>query len=559
MSEEFKFAKTSELFSEYNNKIIPSQDIDLITKYLDPEDDPDAISVFRTRLKCDKDRTKWDKCMEYWEKHRRITGEIGGCPKLGSEFVELIATKWKIKTYITGLLTRDGEIYDDMDFKVDLREERTRVGIAISDDAINDGVNVWGRKKHKEIKETIKKSIKYDGVSRDEIWEVVEDVFFASPKKGFIVAVIKKIIHSVKRKMHDLDVFDHLMFIITGLQGAGKGTFIDQFSKPIAEVTIASDFESFLDPRNMQMWRNFLCTFTECEKATKSDINSIKKRITDKGRAVKPLYSNGQSWVHNNLTCIGDANESVDMIFNDPTGSRRMSEGICKLQPNSTEAWEILNMIDWTGLWKSVDHTGPDPLIPFKADLIMQQKALTNEDVVEKWLLDDERDEHRLFPRLADKDEMLQNEIKTRWLPGENKQAETLWLENFYPWLKAMYPSYHYNFNTFTKQLNNLYRMKDDYLGITHSKPKNKSMWKFNVVNHSNEEELGVANTDDNENTANTNKTTKTANNTEYTSERVSILETLKKKQEEKVRAQKNGLGSTMNAIHKLACELNNM
>jgi Virulence-associated protein E len=438
--------------------------IDAVMANLDPSDRPDLLKKMRNKITSASDKAHWDRKLAQRHAIFKVVDELGIYPEIGSEFVKATAKAWDVKYWPSGLLTRPGfPSYEMTNFETHLKEHNKRLRLSFNTDEIKTGLSEYRYSSFIDIIENIKQRIEFDGNTRSSEWQTIEDAAFETEHKGFVVAMMKKVIHSVKRKMYQLPVTYHLMFIVTGLQGSGKGTFIKAFSSPIKEVTSHSDFAEFTDERIIDLWKNYLCVFEECEKAANSDINAIKRRITEEARPVRPMGTNQMITVPNNQTCIGDANNSVEQVLNDPTGMRRFAEGVWKLGKQAPE-WKILDAVDWLGLWRSVDPTGPDPLLPFREILSEHQQQVVNKDPVEEWLCDPERDVHK---------------SGSAWKQGIPKQAKDLWVDNFYPWLQVFYPTYKYNAQTFYKQMNMLHRTKGTQLKLVRTNPNNKTMWEL--------------------------------------------------------------------------------
>ena len=125
----------------------------------------------------------------------------------------------------------------------------------------------------------------------------------------FIVAVLLKYIHQVKRKMHGLDVERHLMPILLGKTGCGKTTFVRALIQPLGEVAADTDFKQIADERVIDMWLNFVLFVDEMGWSTKAEADLVKYVISAKKLDRRRMQQNHTDQIDQNSTLIGTSNQ----------------------------------------------------------------------------------------------------------------------------------------------------------------------------------------------------------------------------------------------------------
>lgn len=208
-----------------------------------------------------------------------------------------------------------------------------------------------------------------------------------------IEAVVGHFIWQVKRKLHGLEVGHHLMPILTGRQGSGKSTAIYKLLEPLAGFSVTLDVSACNDPREYYNFqRNLVCFFDELARADRTDVNSLKKVITAPILAHRILGTHQSSTAPNMATFIGATNGSIAEMIYDPTGMRRFFE----VPTQDLIDREIVNSIDYQGIWKGIDESVESPILSFLSEISTAQDPLRARDVVEEFL--EEREVHFIKP-----------------------------------------------------------------------------------------------------------------------------------------------------------------
>jgi len=215
-------------------------------------------------------------------------------------------------------------------------------------------------------------------------WDIVASQFDTSEYgPDFTVAILKKFIWQVKRKMLGLPIHNHLMPVITGPQGVGKSTFVrDYLLKPVDELTGNADFKMLEEDRNTEQWRNYVLFLDEMGYAARANIDNVKNKITAQVVTGRPMGTNSNVQYRQHATFIGCSNKELDQLIRDETGNRRF----VSLRYASKPDWSLMTDLDAYALWRSVDERGDDPSIGIADKLRASQEAVREKSAVEQWL-----------------------------------------------------------------------------------------------------------------------------------------------------------------------------
>jgi Virulence-associated protein E len=414
---------TNEEYSEY---------IDTLIETLQRRDETPDIDLCVTGLEAGRDNRKirdyaigtlkhkaadFDKAL----KRTSIKDRLGTCPNNPREFVEKIASEMGLAVTYKGLMSRDeipyvlndhgkkgyfspdtklvgtlqnfarvnfqGNVNFD-DFVLRVRTDAVEIGLPFKPAELNDAAKLWYSKACQDrlwrLMDDLSVSPSYaQRLAQDALLRLADTCFDCPHGSAFVVAVLNKFIWQVKRKMHGLPIFDHLMPIILGKQGTGKSTLIRMLLDPIEEAWVPSDFKMITDDRNISLWKNFVIFMDEMGWAKKSDMDVVKNVITAESLNRRVFHTTISQEVAQNATFIGAANAGeLSDILRDVTGTRRFVSLDMKDQPDR----DVINSIDWLAVWQSVDESAEDPTIPFKAILSKVQEADRTKTPVEEWL-----------------------------------------------------------------------------------------------------------------------------------------------------------------------------
>jgi predicted P-loop ATPase len=272
--------------------------------------------------------------------------------------------------------------------KLNLRVKVAEMGLRFTDQQVSDAVSKWFESALSERVEEVYLHVACDGgtksVDKVAAWDAVASQFCMRDHDAkFVIAVLKKFIWQVKRKMLGLPITNHLMPVITGPQGVGKSTFVrDVLLMPIDELVSNTDFAMIEDNRIMDLWRNYALFLDEMGYAGKANIDNVKNKITAPYVTGRPMRTNDNVQYKQNATFIGCSNKELDQLIRDETGNRRF----VSLRFSSAPDWSKLNGIDARMLWTSVDERGDDPTSEIASELREAQALIRERSVVEQWL-----------------------------------------------------------------------------------------------------------------------------------------------------------------------------
>lgn len=346
----------------------------------------------------------------------QVIKALGKYPTDISEYVQLYMAKHKVSVRFNGLISVGGGYSDavqemagqSMQYRVAQNVGRSYWPAVVKEcdqfgsldlrlgysNYIPDACGLWYEKERRQQAIYIGQSImelpanvsaaKVD----DDLLNLVIDRFACDSIEtpAYYAAIIRKFMWQVKRKLIGEPVTDHLMPVLFGGQGGGKSTLIAEMVQPIADLSTGVSFVQIADERNVDIYSYYVGIISELEGGKKAEVVTIKAVITKSVIEYRPMKSNGKTTVPQNLTLIGDTNVHVADVIKDDTGMRRFVE----IRAKELAQMDFTNLvpINWTEVWQSVDPLGPDPMIPFKAQLMKAQAGLRNLSPIEAWATD---------------------------------------------------------------------------------------------------------------------------------------------------------------------------
>lgn len=225
-------------------------------------------------------------------------------------------------------------------------------------------------------------------------WEALVRTVFVQTEVSWEIqsAILKKFVWQVKRKLHGLDVSDHIMPVLFGSQAGGKSTFCERLIAPLGSLSAATNLKAIADDRNAALFRRYVLFIDEMSKASTADIETIKTNITRSHFDYRPMQTNGNVTEINNATMIGTSNKSLGQVLNDPTGNRRFFRLDYRPRDHDADArgetaphFLYLDKLDWWALWGSVDHLAQDPVHEFRAQITSIQAASRTTSTTEQF------------------------------------------------------------------------------------------------------------------------------------------------------------------------------
>lgn len=171
----------------------------------------------------------------------------------------------------------------------------------------------------------------------------------------------------IKRKIHNLDIFDHkvLGFIGIGSQGDQKTEMVRRLLKPLGCFHDTLTLSDLLDQsRNYERFTNNYALFIDDMHACpKKDTNDVKTMITAK--TISPRILGGHTIITVPVRATFDttSNTPLNLIFKDTEGSRRFLDINVTKDLDRTRFMK-LNNIDWKKIYTEVkyDYTDQETL-----------------------------------------------------------------------------------------------------------------------------------------------------------------------------------------------------
>lgn len=201
-------------------------------------------------------------------------------------------------------------------------------------------------------------------------WEAFATTFFDESRvsRAIQIAVMKKFIWQVKRRLAGMPVTNHLMTVFYGGQGRGKSKVVEIITSPLGHLVSTGDFQRLGDIREVAMFQSFVVVLDEMQKATRTDIERVKNVVTRDHFNYRPMHSNSNMSSIQNATFIGTSNKTLDQLIFDETGNRRFFQ-IDWLLSTGAREWDYLNSLCIEDMWRSVDHLGDDPTANFMEEI----------------------------------------------------------------------------------------------------------------------------------------------------------------------------------------------
>ena len=218
--------------------------------------------------------------------------------------------------------------------------------------------------------EELKKYIKYDGSSFN--WTGLVEAVIGN-KDPLIELILKHFVWQVKRKLFSKSVSYHMMPVFVGKSGSGKSMLISKMIDTLKDIAyLDGDFHKLVDTREAFALIDYYIYFVdEMSKAEKSDVESIKNKITSPTIQYRMLGTNSLQTGTNNATFIGASNVEIEHVIKDDTSARRFYQIVTLARMD----WKAINELDFYTMWKSVDEEKDQPYILPHIEQIQQNQA----------------------------------------------------------------------------------------------------------------------------------------------------------------------------------------
>lgn len=311
-----------------------------------------------------------------------MTGVLADADVSADVWVERYSRVHNIRyNYKTNSILEDGEPVEAGIFLAQMRLCAHSLGLMDVKKMLPDALMVWRKEKAREFLSFLREEMSFED-GDDRVSEWVEAT--TGSRNKLDVAVVRHFIWQVKRKLFGLPVEHHMMVILVGQSGGGKSVAVHKLIEPLTEVVSLRDMTIFNDQFARRAFaRNFIIFFDELGRCEDTDVNALKNIITAPRVDWRGMGSETTHSASQNCSFIGCSNVPVRERIKDPTSMRRFWELRCQ----SRLDWAKVNSIDYRALWRSVDESGPCPIVPVLQEVrSVQESALKHVDLIEDWL-----------------------------------------------------------------------------------------------------------------------------------------------------------------------------
>ncbi len=211
------------------------------------------------------------------------------------------------------------------------------------------------------------------------------------------LAVLSHFLWLVKRHVNGQRAMYHMMPVIVGPQGCGKTETLKQLLQAgLGSYCLTTNFQYLEDERNTPaLARNFVVFLDEMAKVNKTDVGNLKRLLTQETLTYRPMRTNDELSVKNNVTLIGASNDNIESLIKDKEMRRFYGLQVDVEASNKMGTmermrhWQQLDKVDMLAIWRSVDEAaGLLPEFAAARDSIAatQQADLTASDMFIEWI-----------------------------------------------------------------------------------------------------------------------------------------------------------------------------
>jgi hypothetical protein len=237
-----------------------------------------------------------------------------------------------------------------------------------------DALTVWCTKRHARYLDDLRKLTTYDASLENgpaHAWVRA----LTGNEDPVDIAVLQHWIWLCKRSLHTLPKKDHIMPVLHGKQGGGKTEALKRLLAPFGEGVNMASFNQLEDEReNFRLARLPVSLFDEMERADQTDVDTVKRLITQTRVTWRVLGKNAMSGGYQLSCFIGATNRPLREIIRDRTGMRRFYEFSCLPRMN----WDEINGLDPLQLWRSVDQRVESTAV---SDLLIAERLKARQEL----------------------------------------------------------------------------------------------------------------------------------------------------------------------------------
>jgi hypothetical protein len=225
-------------------------------------------------------------------------------------------------------------------------------------------------------------TIKYTGEPPTELERLLIAMTGKCDPVEFVV--FQHLLWQIKRKLFGKKVFEHMMLILRGRQGAGKTEVVRRLFSAIKAWFKCTSLREITDERWKYFLKSAYAVFCdELQHAEWTSVDALKNIISSEELASRKLSTNTYDNLIQNATFLGASNKPLTELIRDSTGMRRFFE-ILTLDKMD---WGVINQIDTLKIWRSIDENQDEPYIqPYLEEIRGIQSQLIVPDTEEEFL-----------------------------------------------------------------------------------------------------------------------------------------------------------------------------
>lgn len=302
-----------------------------------------------------------------------------------SKWIFIFNEIYKVKfIYKTDSVLKDGVACDMNNYKAFTRLTIKELSLAkhFNKQTVDDMITVWMSKEKATFLNEFRQQLSFAPSKVDHIRAWVKASTGKEDKLD--IAVMRHFIWQVRRKLHGLEVSNHMMPILYGKTGGGKSQAVLKLLKPMNELMLSMDLSIFSDQFKTRLFNKaFVMFFDEMARSERADIDKLKNIITSPFVDFRGMHTENLESIPQNCTFIGCSNDLVyDKIY-DPTSARRYWQVNCADKLD----WKSINTIDYLALWRSVDENADCPVQSVLKEIQdVQEKTIRHKDLIEDWM-----------------------------------------------------------------------------------------------------------------------------------------------------------------------------
>lgn len=322
----------------------------------------------------------------YGEQEQRLSGAIQ------TKWTLIWLKRHNVKSTYDGMLLINKKPVNRAIVLRDMRLDAASHNMNVSPSLFEDILDRFIEENRDSYLDSIKKQINKSSDSGAAELERFLRLMCGDNYKDTDLIAMKHFMWNVKRSMNGLETYRDLMPVFQGDQGIGKSeTLRKGFLGPLNDLSKSTTFRQLDDGREMKLLSdNFVLLFDEMAHAGFSDIDNIKRMITESTISIRRMRETSHDIVKKNAQFIGTANKRLSTIINDPTGMRRFYEVVCRskdsIEGDISEFYDKLNSLDYLSMWQSVSHKSDPPIKAHIAEFEEVQQEYISLHPIDDWL-----------------------------------------------------------------------------------------------------------------------------------------------------------------------------